>query len=195
MKDGRIEKGLETKGKIIQATLVLISEQGLKGLSAQKIAQIAGVSKSNIFHHFGSVDVLPFEALKYISEIMLNSIKSGKYKTTKDLLIGIGEETFNLNPEFQGMFRAFFSLYNESFINPEYQKLLRRMYDEYAIALCQEIKEIEAINEDLNDFTQMITIIIDGFGLHFMSENNVNKYSKLWHMQVEMILQALKKYK
>lgn len=194
MSDGRIIKGNATKDKIILATIDIIADEGIKSLSAQKIAKKAGVSKSNIFHHFASVDLLPYESLKHITDMMLNSVQIGVFETTRDLLINLGQKTFSDDPRFVKMFKAFFSLYNESFNNPEYRLLLRNMYDVFALKICDEIKAIENIESDLSEFSQMLTIVIDGFGLHFMTEHKPIKYMDLWQIQVDMIIEKLKKY-
>ena len=72
--DRRLEKGNETKEKILNTALLIISEEGLKGLSAKKIADRAQISKSNIFHHYTSVDNLLEVILKNLFADTLTNI-------------------------------------------------------------------------------------------------------------------------
>ena len=53
--DQRKAKGEETKQKIIESAIQIVSLEGIKGLSAKKVADNAGISKSNVFHHFKSL--------------------------------------------------------------------------------------------------------------------------------------------
>lgn len=197
MNDGRITKGIETKHKIIGATLEMISEEGIKSLSAQKIAKKAGVSKSNIFHHFGSVDVLPFEGLKFLTELLLSSLDPNNYQSTEALLMHIGQETLTNNPEYLKMFRAFFALYNESFYDERYKNIMNRMKNEYKNSLFHTIMTLEKDLDEtkLMSLSKLITIVIDGFGYHFMTDDEPESFMDLWRIQVELILTQIKKIK
>lgn len=195
MNDGRIIKGLETKQKIISATLEMISEEGIKSLSAQKIAQKAGVSKSNIFHHFGSVDILPFEGLKYLTELLLSSLDPDNYQSTEELLICIGQETLTNNQEYLKMFRAFFALYNESFYDERYKNVMNHMKNLYKNSLFHTIMTLEKDLDEtkLMSLAKMITIVIDGFGYHFMTDEEPEIFMDLWRIQVDLILNQIEK--
>jgi AcrR family transcriptional regulator len=55
-------KRVETKEKLLKATLKLISEKGYLGATTREIAQEAGVTELTLFRHFGSKEKL-FEEL------------------------------------------------------------------------------------------------------------------------------------
>src|SRR5512143_1521102 len=55
-------KKTETKEKLLEATLRLISEKGYLGATTREIAQEAGVTELTLFRHFGSKEKL-FEEL------------------------------------------------------------------------------------------------------------------------------------
>lgn len=48
----------DTGGRILEAAEELFSEQGFDAVSINSIAARAGISKANVFHHFGSKDEL-----------------------------------------------------------------------------------------------------------------------------------------
>jgi len=53
----------ETKEKLLQATLKLISEKGYLGATTREIAQEAGVTELTLFRHFGAKEKLFVELL------------------------------------------------------------------------------------------------------------------------------------
>lgn len=198
MTDGRMIKGNETKDKIIMVTLEMISEMGLKSLSAQKIASRAGVSKSNIFHHFGSVDKLPMAAMDHLKDMMLSHIERESTETLRDVLIKIGAGSLTCNEEESKIFRAFFHLYNESFHNDDYKMLLNDVRDQHTNLMLETIIDIEGDvfdKDDLEKLSKLITITIDGFGYHYMSDYKSKDYMDMWTIQVDMIINQLETYK
>ena len=196
--DGRMIKGQETKEKIILATLTMIAENGIKSLSAQKVAKLAGVSKSNIFHHFSSVDELPFEAMNYLTNLLLSISELDSDDTVYSMLMKIGTATLTGDEEETKIFRAFFNLYNESFYDERYKKLLNDVRNKHTDAMIQGIKHIEGDvfdDESLELISKLLTVTIDGFGYHYMADYHPETYMKMWTMQVEMVITQLDKYK
>jgi len=56
---------ISTSTDILVAAETLFAEHGFDGVSIQRIATAAHVSKSNIYHHFSSKDALYFAVLKH----------------------------------------------------------------------------------------------------------------------------------
>lgn len=54
----------ETVQTILAEALQLFAERGFDGVSVSDVAKAAGVSKANIFHHFGNKQTLYMEVLK-----------------------------------------------------------------------------------------------------------------------------------
>jgi TetR/AcrR family transcriptional regulator len=54
----------DTSQTILTEARHLFAKRGFEGVSINDVAQAAGVSKANIFHHFGSKDALYLEVLK-----------------------------------------------------------------------------------------------------------------------------------
>lgn len=59
---------IDAAGRILQAAEVLFSEHGFDAVSVHAIAEKAGVSKANVFHHFSSKDALYLAVLKSACE-------------------------------------------------------------------------------------------------------------------------------
>lgn len=70
---------LNTKDKILEATLNIISNEGFQNVTIRKIAIVAGVNVAAINYHFGSKDNVINESLEYLmiqSKTIFKCLKS-----------------------------------------------------------------------------------------------------------------------
>ncbi|MEU6088164.1 TetR/AcrR family transcriptional regulator [Streptomyces sp. NPDC047085] len=61
-------KSQETKTKLLEGALRVLTEQGIAKTSARTVAAAAGVNQALVFYHFGSVDELLAAACRYGAE-------------------------------------------------------------------------------------------------------------------------------
>lgn len=80
---------------ILQAALELFAENGYEGVSVHSIAERAGVSKANVFHHFASKEALYLAVLRSASmewgdemEALANADTPGDFATRLRVMIG-----------------------------------------------------------------------------------------------------------
>jgi len=59
-----LPKGRQTKATIVEAALVLATQIGLEGLSIGAVAEVAHMSKSGVFAHFGSREELQISVIR-----------------------------------------------------------------------------------------------------------------------------------
>lgn len=59
-----LQKGQQTRAAILDAALALAAEVGLEGLSIGALAEVAGMSKSGVFAHFGSREELQISVVR-----------------------------------------------------------------------------------------------------------------------------------
>jgi AcrR family transcriptional regulator len=59
-----LQKGQQTKAAIVDAALSLATQIGLEGLSIGALAEVAGMSKSGVFAHFGSREELQISVVR-----------------------------------------------------------------------------------------------------------------------------------
>ncbi len=59
-----LQKGRQTRAAILDAALSLASQMGLEGLSIGALAEVAGMSKSGVFSHFGSREELQIAVIR-----------------------------------------------------------------------------------------------------------------------------------
>ena len=64
-REGRaMQKGRQTKTAIVDVALSLATQMGLEGLTIGAVAEIAGMSKSGVFAHFGSREELQISVIR-----------------------------------------------------------------------------------------------------------------------------------
>lgn len=145
MKDLRLTRGLEARQKLIETAVMLIAADGIALLSAKRVADAAAMSKSNVFHHFPSIDDLTLATFDYIAQVVAQSttitdheydhitdhanpnIKSNQ--TLSELLLTLGHQAFNLGPQAEVVFTALLHYYQLALINPIYKERLIAVKD------------------------------------------------------------------
>ncbi len=63
-REGRAQKGQQTKAAIVDAALGLATQIGLEGLSIGALAEVTQMSKSGVFAHFGSREELQISVVR-----------------------------------------------------------------------------------------------------------------------------------
>lgn len=69
---------MSTRERILDATLAVVSAQGLRRMSLESVGQEAGVSRQTVYRHFGNRDVLIDETVvreeRRLMDVMLTAI-------------------------------------------------------------------------------------------------------------------------
>ncbi len=63
-----MEKGVETRNKILSAAMHMVRENGMDSLTIGETAKQVGMSKSGLFAHFESRDVLLLNVIEYTAQ-------------------------------------------------------------------------------------------------------------------------------
>lgn len=77
---------------IVEAAIRLIAEGGAEGLTASALAEAAGVSKANIFHHFARLDDIVLAALERFL-LGMPGMQPAPRATLRDWLLSLGADT------------------------------------------------------------------------------------------------------
>lgn len=190
--DHRKIKGIETKNKIIQAAISIVSVEGSKGLSAKKIADLAGISKSNVFHHFGSVEGIMEEIMNGIGSTYIEPVKPDDYESLEVFFQTLGNMTFNLKEEELVQFKVLFTFYHDVIFQDKFKFKLTRFKEGFIKYLKDSISLIEAIHIS-NDLAEIIAIDLDGLGLHYLIELDSEKYLRLWNLKSKIYISEIRK--
>lgn len=171
-------RGEETYLRIINSTLDIISEQGIGGVSAAKVSQGAGISKSNVFHHFKSVDEILLATLNTVIDRMIGETKRGDVRTLSDLFDSLGRALFQEDGDSTRIEKAFFAFYNESVFHDPYREIFRGFLEESLHEL--ENTLTRAGVENPGQLPRLIIAMLDGLSIQLMITGDKGRGHEAW---------------
>ncbi len=68
--------GVERRGEIVEATIAIIAEQGLREVKTAELARRVGVSEATIFRHFGSLEEVLIAAVTREAAVLRDRISA-----------------------------------------------------------------------------------------------------------------------
>ncbi len=194
MNDKRQEKGVETYNKIIEAAIDMIAEQGLSSLSAAKLATRAGVSKSNVFHHFDKISDVPVKVLETVMAMMMSPLETYRGTTVASVFEAFEAMAFGPEGMSENMNKVFMAFYSDAMFNPVYKEMMSEFLElsEATLAKALLSKSSSAIDEGTaRTYAGLIIGSFDGLGLHQLLGDNMEAYKKRFLLQKELIVRAL----
>lgn len=204
MNDLRLSRGLEARQKLIETAVTLIASDGIALLSAKRLADAASMSKSNVFHHFPSIDDLILATFDYIAQVVTQSTTLPELssdqkmtalnseQTLSELLLALGHQAFNLAPQAEVVFTALLHFYQLALVNPIYKKRLIAVKDKATKGLIQTLIAW-AQNQPLNQEQFQIQVVLiaenivmnlDSLGMYHMIERNSKRSMDQWAQSV-----------
>ena len=188
--DGRRERGFKTKEKILLAALELLAEEGAQKLSASKLAQKAGVSKSNLFHHFRSVNDIPLEAMKLFAGNMMQPVREKRYERVTDYLhdlwqIGFGQAEENLK-----YYKGIIAYIQYALHDERYRASMAAFSREFTAEVAKQLGEISgtAVSPStLNTVATLVVTTLDGMGMHYLVNDDLASYHEAWQALVALL--------
>lgn len=193
--DKRIIKGEETYNRIITSAMDIISEGGISALTASKLSVFSNISKSNLFHHFSSINEIPEVVLEQIFKELLQPLDNSAITDINQLLNNFGEYILDLSEECKRIYKAFYSFYNESLFNKKYCALLKSYLTSTTESLSRQLKKYSMkplSDEEYLDVARLILSSLDGICLHILLVGKETDYIRSWKIQVSMICNLLK---
>lgn len=201
--DKRTEKGEETKALVLEQAIVMIAEEGIGALSASRLAQRAGISKGNLFHHFKTTDAILLAVAETVmaasSQILLVEGDS-----VEAYLKAMASGLLDMSKQDQLLFRAYFAVYNHGLFNQSFNALIRHQTSQLLMQLNEQIKRRHLQTVTVNKCSSMteetyrhcsahFLAFMDGLGLQVLLEQSGDpqNYSQLINLEVACILSAL----
>jgi len=165
--DKRKERGEKTRQAIIDATSVILQQNGRTVLSTRAIARKAGISQSSLYHHFKGIEEIILACFKEKADQALKIEHVQQFKTIQEYLEHLLEVSVN---SLQLMQNAVFSA--KSLIREKAHKdhgfrlMLYQMSQEFVYNLKTNIRALagSGVNEqDLDLVVFAYTMFREGF--------------------------------
>lgn len=201
--DRRTEKGEGTKALIIESAIKIIAQEGIGALSAAKLAQKAGISKGNLFHHFKSTEaILLALAERVMSASRLMLLAEGE--SVETYLNAMAGGILDMAEEDQLMFRAYFAVYNHGLFNQTFNTCISAQTDQLLKQLSGQMRrkhekmrgstDIQRVSEEIyRACSAHFLAFIDGLGLQVLlgQSRDIQIYRHMIDMEVKWILREL----
>ncbi|MCP4749585.1 MAG: TetR/AcrR family transcriptional regulator [Proteobacteria bacterium] len=166
MTDKRRERGEKTKQAILTATEEILDTKGGKALSTRAIAQKAGISQSNLYHHFNGIEEILFACLREKAQQALKVEHTKEFKTLHDYLANLIEISVN---SLQSLQSLSFSIKEKAHYDEEFRIRLITLGQEFINNLKTNIKAIFGNNVDEKQLDFIVfayTMFREGFIAH-----------------------------
>lgn len=191
--DQRLLKGVETKQRIDAAAMRILAEEGFTGLSAQKIARAANISKSAVFHHYPRTEDIIAQVYENIATAITEPINTEDLNRLEDLFEALGNSLFTLSKEDQVPYLALFHFYQLALTQDIYAKKIATLKHQVGRQLSTAILSIEpSLAARLDPFIDALVITLDAYGMHSLIDSNPDKLIMHWRTHTTLICNYLR---
>jgi len=136
-----VTKGEKTKAAIVRAAILILGRDGPDGFSAAAIAREAGMSKSNVFHHFTRIDEIPLAAFEELgAELYGAAAMSGR--SMEAWLPALGDATADMVERNRGFLNAYFVFLSKSLFDSKLRARLSSGADTMLAPIAEALRAI-----------------------------------------------------
>ena len=128
---------------ILQATVQVVADSGLRGLTFRAVGDQAGVNNSLIAHYFGNRDQLIEAAIEWSVKQSIESTHLLEFATAPDEFVLTLLNSLDEHPELQ-IFQ--YEMILEARRTPELRPAVRRLYATYEQAIDESMKNMGVID-------------------------------------------------
>ncbi|MBM7541946.1 TetR/AcrR family transcriptional regulator [Amphibacillus cookii] len=186
-------KGNKTKDRILAASMEIIAKEGIEGLSAKKIADLSGISKSTLFHHFGSIDEVLNIVFEYTITYLIKPVQSDQSTNLEGFLLSLGESIYTLTEEEKIAYLVLLNFYITCLHNEKYRSYLLKAKNEMTEAIASQLTNYSSQNKDrLLQISEIIMMTLDGYAIHFLLQPGRGAFKEIWALHVSGWLTLLK---
>lgn len=167
-KGGGVISRSNKRQDIIDGAIALLAEQGADSFSAANLAQAAGVSKANLYHHFDSLDDILIESFEQFS-LGLGMWAPPDGISFRDWLEATGQELFGMSGTDGDLMNAYCVFATKALFDPNLRQRFAKTYVTARAALCDVVSQIypESLEwGEVEALADLIMITLDGMGMH-----------------------------
>lgn len=156
----------EGREALLRATVRVVANRGLRGLTFRAVASEAGVNNTLIAHHFGTRDKLLAAALEWSADRTMAAADLSEYATDAGAFRAALVANVLSEPEVE-IFQ--FEMILESSRQPELQASVRALYRRYVAALAAGREKLGAPSSEALNLA--LFAALDGLMLQYVSRS------------------------
>ncbi len=180
--NSRKEQANRTKQKLIEAALSIVRDHGFQELSANRIADVAGISKGGIFHHFPQIEDLYLYILDSTIEQFSEDLDPSSYRSLGDYINFVSDYMMEFLDESPERVIALYYFISQSQHNAEYQKRLKIMMEDSLDDWGDKISfffETPISKPDKDFLIRIMDIYFGGLSTHYLMFKDKRRYKKV----------------
>lgn len=175
---------------IVEAAIGLLADGGSEALTASALAERAGVSKANVFHHFARLDDIVLEAFEAFL-MNMPSMQPAPDMTLRDWLMALGADTtasMDADPALSGAYFGFVAKARaDAHLREKLAELALRVRGQFEAAL-MALAPDRFSEPERQALAALILITGDGLALHrHLFPDEAASQAAAWARFVEMI--------
>lgn len=193
LKGKRTKAGERTRAAILDATIALLGREGSEAFSASTLAKEAGVSKATLFHHFGTIEDIPYEALQHLwSQIAFQHNENSE--SAREYLQNLGQQVVSLAHRRANLLRANVIFLAKAIFDSRLRQCMSGGALQVHRLMTQQLSEKLPKNlsaSEIEAMTRMIEMLLDGmmFRLAVMKDpKELAESKRAWTHFVEILL-------
>lgn len=156
---------------ILIAAAALLGRSGLDGFSASALAEAAGVSKANLFHHFKSLDDVVIKAFERFA-LDMQMLAPPPDASFRDWLLGIGAAGFGVGETGQDMAMTYFVFVAKALFDERLRRKVLGTTQAASSAFCELAARLAPEELDAAEaraLGDLIFMTADGFAIHLLA--------------------------
>lgn len=164
-------KRTNKRDDIVSAAIGLLSRVGSDGFSAAALAEAAGVSKANLFHHFDSLDAIVLEAFAQLA-LGMEMLRPPQGITLRGWLQQMGHSSFGLDEIGADMTRSYFVFMAKALFNETLRAQLLGTVNIAVAAIADILSDLcrdEMSRAEVESLANLIFVTVDGMILHLLA--------------------------
>ncbi len=194
--DRNHERAQETKRRIKEAVFSIARSEGIHAATANRIAEVAGVSKGGLFHHFAQIEDLYLAILEDFIATLDANMDPGSYRTFRSFMNASTAQVLSLFESSPEILEVVLFFVSQSSHNDEYQKRLKRMTEASFESWARRIGrffEPPLKPGERDSIVRLLDIYFAGVSMHLLMLRDVGRYRRLSTEFTELLLLFIEK--
>lgn len=172
----------DTRAAIIEAAVAILGQTGPAGLTASALTRAVGISKATLFHHFRTVDEIPLVALEHLA-LQLQAFSAPPKKPGQPAIEALGEATDLLVEQQRDFLNAYFVFFAKALFDEALREKLAACGEQSRAVFADLVRtNIEGVKtaRDVDDFVNLLAIMLDGLALHLLLAKDKLPLLRAW---------------
>lgn len=178
----RQQQAEQTKQRLLEAAYTIVREHGIQSLSANRIIEVAGVSKGGFFHHFPQIEDLYLHMLDSMMHQLDEDLAPAKFDSFHDYIRTSTDYMIHLLDETPETITILFHFLGQSRHNEAYRQRLRTIIETAIANWARQIAgyfDPPLSEERLQAVIRLTDIYFNGFSLHYLVLGDRQTYARL----------------